>query len=224
MSLKSKIYIAIIAFSLAVIVAVLAARRIESVWLKPAASEESEEEAQSEDNFYYPFINEAAKAAQSDEEVPLPDRMVIALEEDEAYVPEKQMQKPFFGGQIDLPALAKEQEAYINSQGGAAADIGQEKFKNNERLELSFNNYENDPELQRFVRDMRRAMGEDLSNTQLSPQEMMDKILNNPQMRKILLEYSKNPKIMQMVENIIRNDTIPVRNNQSGPDKSVDNN
>ncbi len=215
MTFKSKIYVAIIAFSLAVIVAVLAARRIESVWLKPASSEESEE-AQQED-FYYPFINKAEKAAQSDTEEPLPDRMMIALDEEEAYVPEKQMQKPFFGGQIDLPALAKEQEAYINSQEVPSVEMGREKFKNNEDLELTFNNtYENDPELRRFVQDMRRAMGEDMTNAQLSPREMTEKILNNPQMRKILLEYSKNPKVMQMAQDLIRDTGKTVKNNRNG--------
>lgn len=220
MTFKSKIYVAIIAFSLAVIVAVLAARRIESVWLKPAYSEESED-IQLEEYFYYPFINEAEKAAQSDTQEPLPDRMVIALEEDEAYVPEKQMQKPFFGGQIDLPALAKEQEAYINAQSASPREISPDQFKNNEELELRFNNgYENDPELQRFVRDMRRAMGEDITNTQLSPQEMMDKILNNPQMRKILLEYSKNPKIMQIAEDLIKDAEKRAQNGSKGADNN----
>ena len=114
MNLKSKIYIGIIAFSLAVIIAVLAARRIQSVWFPPDKAADGE--TLEEEETYYPFVDGGGVPAEDFSQ--MPNRMVIAVEGQEAYVPEKQMQKPFFGGQIDLPALAKEQEAYINS--GAA--------------------------------------------------------------------------------------------------------
>lgn len=201
MNLKSKIYIGIIAFSLAVIVAVLAARRIQSVWFSPDKAADGE--MLEEDEAYYPFVD--GGAAQPEDAPQMPNRMVIAVEGEDAYVPEKQMQKPFFGGQIDLPALAKEQEAYINS--GAAergASINQEEFKNKEELRGDFGVNVQDPLLKQFMADMQKAMGEDALNRPLSPEEMMEKILNNPQMQKILLQYSKNPKLMQMADDAFK--------------------
>ena len=196
MNLKSKIYIGIIAFSLAVIIAVLAARRIQSVWFPPDKAAEGE--TLEEEETYYPFVDGGGVPAEDSSQ--MPNRMVIAVEGQEAYVPEKQMQKPFFGGQIDLPALAKEQEAYINSGAAERASINQEEFKNKEELRGDFGVNVQDPLLKQFMADMQKAMGEDDLNRPLSPEEMMEKVLNNPQMQKILLQYSKNPKLMQMAD------------------------
>lgn len=196
MNLKSKIYIGIIAFSLAVIIAVLAARRIQSVWFPPDKAAEGE--TLEEEETYYPFVDGGGVPAEDFSQ--MPNRMVIAVEGQEAYVPEKQMQKPFFGGQIDLPALAKEQEAYINSGAAERASINQEEFKNKEELRGDFSVNVQDPLLKQFMADMQKAMGEDDLNRPLSPEEMMEKVLNNPQMQKILLQYSKNPKLMQMAD------------------------
>lgn len=195
MSLKSRIYIGIIAFSLAVIVAVLAARRIQSVWF---ASDKSQAQAVEENENYYPFADEFAKSPE-DSPAP-PSRMLIAGEGEEAYVPEKPMQKPFFGGQIDLPALAREQEAYANSGEAKRASVEREEFKKGAEAKIDFERVSEDPVLKQFMADMQNAMGEDAFNGSLSAEEMMEKILNNPQMQKILLQYSKNPKLMQMAE------------------------
>ena len=199
MSFKSKIYTAVIAFSLAVIVAVIAARRIEEVWFNPYRN--SQEFDAEEEAGYYPFLDEAEKAPQGEA---ARDRMLIAADDEEAYVPEKQMQKPFFGGQIDLPALAKEQEVYIH------AEINEDRFKSGEDASLNFGeSYNDEPELKRFFNDMRKALGEDAISGKLSPQELTDRILNNPQTRKILLEYSKDPKIMQITEDILKETRKP---------------
>ncbi len=200
MNLKSKIYIGIIAFSLAVIIAVLAARRIQSVWFPPDKAAEGE--TIEEEETYYPFVDGGGVPAEDFSQ--MPNRMVIAVEGQEAYVPEKQMQKPFFGGQIDLPALAKEQEAYINSGAAERASINQEEFKNKEELRGDFGVNVQDPLLKQFMADMQKAMGEDDLNRPLSPEEMMEKVLNNPQMQKILLQYSKNPKLMQMADDAFK--------------------
>lgn len=200
MNLKSKIYIGIIAFSLAVIIAVLAARRIQSVWFPPDKAAEGE--TLEEEETYYPFVDGGGAPAEDSSQ--MPNRMVIAVEGQEAYVPEKQMQKPFFGGQIDLPALAKEQEAYINSGAAERASINQEEFKNKEELRGDFGVNVQDPLLKQFMADMQKAMGEDDLNRPLSPEEMMEKVLNNPQMQKILLQYSKNPKLMQMADDAFK--------------------
>ncbi|MGN0022436.1 MAG: hypothetical protein ACI352_00165 [Elusimicrobiaceae bacterium] len=199
MNLKSKIYIGIIIFSLAVIAAVLSARRIQSVWFPPDKSAESETV---DEEGYYPFAEGSGTLPEDSSQ--LPNRMMIAVEGEDAYVPEKQMQKPFFGGQIDLPALAKEQEAYINSGAAKKALIDQEEFKNKEELQADFEVYAQDPLLKQFVADMQKAMGEDMLNRPISPEEMTEKILNNPQMQKILLQYSKNPKLMQMADEAFR--------------------
>lgn len=200
MNLKSKIYIGIIAFSLAVIIAVLAARRIQSVWFPPDKAAEGE--TLEEEETYYPFVDGGGVPAEDFSQ--MPNRMVIAVEGQEAYVPEKQMQKPFFGGQIDLPALAKEQEAYINSGAAERASINQEEFKNKEELRGDFGVNVQDPLLKQFMADMQKAMGEDDLNRPLSPEEMLEKVLNNPQMQKILLQYSKNPKLMQMADDAFK--------------------
>ena len=99
-----------------------------------------------------------------------------------------------------MPALAKEQEAYINSGAAERASINQEEFKNKEELRGDFGVNVQDPLLKQFMADMQKAMGEDDLNRPLSPEEMMEKVLNNPQMQKILLQYSKNPKLMQMAD------------------------
>lgn len=215
MNLKSKIYIGIIAFSLAVIAAVLAARRIQSVWFPPDKAADGE--TLEEDEAYYPFVEGGEAPPEGSSQ--MPNRMVIAVEGEEAYVPEKQMQKPFFGGQIDLPALAKEQEAYINSGAAERASINQEEFKNKEELRGDFGANVQDPLLKQFMADMQKAMGEDALNRPVSPEEMMEKILNNPQMQKILLQYSKNPKLMQMADDAFKKAQAAQRGSASAKSK-----
>ena len=196
MNLKLKIYIAIMAFSVAVIVAVLSVRRIQSVWFPQA----DEQQTLTEEDTFYPFAaQDLAKASSEEEQPPAQDRIAIAANSEDAYVPQKQMQKPYFGGQIDLPALAKEQKAYIlehpDNVSGSAADV----YKNSTDAGIDFAKYRQDPRLKRLTDEVKKAMGADAFNGTIPPEELADRILKNPQMQKILLEYSKDPEVMQVI-------------------------
>ncbi len=188
------------AFSLALIVAVLSARRIQSVWFP---SKQAQTETAEEDEGYYPFVTEAEKKDTADSQTK--DKpMMIELAPEAAFMPEeKEMQKPFFGGQIDLPALAREQEAYRLSQSPLPEGKDIEHFKNEEEILPDFSRYANAPELENFAKDMQKAMAEAGLTPNIPPHEMVDKILKNPQMQKILLEYSKDPKIMSVIDEMI---------------------
>ena len=201
MTFKSRIYLGIMAFSLALIVAVVSARRIQSVWFTP---ENPEEKIVEEESNYYPFVDNANKTGA--EKASEANRISIALDPESAYIPEKEMQKPYFGGQIDLPALAKEQEAYrISAAMGKMPQSGMENYKTQEEIEPDFSRYKDSPELEKFAEDMRIAMAKAGLSTDMPPHEMVENILKNPQMQKILLEYSKDPKVMSIIDDMIAN-------------------
>lgn len=196
MNLKIKIYTAIMAFSVAVIIAVLSVRRIQSVWFPPSDGEQT----LTEEDTYYPFAaQDLAKASSEEEQPPAQDRIAIAVSQEDAYVPQKQIQKPYFGGQIDLPALAKEQKAYILEHPQQTNVDVAGVYKNSRSAELDFTKYEQDPRLKRLMGDVKKALGEDAFNGSIPPEQLADRILKSPQMQKILLEYSKDPEVMQMV-------------------------
>lgn len=196
MSIKSKVYICIMAFSLAVIVAVLSARRIQKVWF-PEHTDTQQETLSAEDTFYPFALQDDAATAENPEQVQ--NRIAIAVKEEEAYVPQKEMPKPYFGGQIDLPALAQEQKAYIIEQNKQGALPEAQDYVKGQGNEIVFSVLGTDPRLDKFVEEMKNALGTDKLNANLSPEEMTKEILNNPQIQKILLEYSKDPKIMEMI-------------------------
>lgn len=204
MTLKSKIYVCIIAFSLAVIVAVLSARRIKKVWL-PEKTDAQEETLTAEDTFYPFALKDNEQSLKDSDKTATENRIAIAVKEEEAYVPEKKMARPYFGGQIDLPALAQEQKAYIAEQikQGNMPNAQDYVKGQSDEIVFSVSGYD-DPRLDKFVEDMKNALGKDKLNANLSPEELTREILNNPQMQKILLEYSKDPQIMQMVGAVIK--------------------
>jgi len=202
MSLKSKIYVCIMAFSLAVTVAVLSVRRIQKVWF-PEKTDTQEETLTAEDT-YYPFASKDNAALEQDAQTTEENRMVIAVKEEEAYKPQKEMPKPYFGGQIDLPALAQEQKAYITQQVKQGNFPAAQNYVKAHSDEIIFSVSGSDPRLDKFVEDMKNALGKDKLNAGLSPEELTKEILNNPQMQKILLEYSKDPQIMEMIGAVIK--------------------
>lgn len=202
MSLKSKIYVCIMAFSLAVTVAVLSVRRIQKVWF-PEKTDTQEETLTAEDT-YYPFASKDNAVLEQDAQTAEENRMVIAVKEEEAYKPQKEMPKPYFGGQIDLPALAQEQKAYIARQVKQGNLPAAQNYVKGQPDEIIFSVSGSDPRLDKFVEDMKNALGKDKLNAGLSPEELTKEILNNPQMQKILLEYSKDPQIMEMIGAVIK--------------------
>ncbi|MDR0952909.1 MAG: hypothetical protein LBM71_01785 [Elusimicrobiota bacterium] len=68
--------------------------------------------------------------------------------------------------------------------------------------ELILNKYEGDYTLQRFAKAMQKATGKPFKAINLFDENLMQMAINNPQIQKILLEYTKDAAFEEFMERI----------------------
>jgi hypothetical protein len=163
MTFKSKIYLAVIIFSLLFLTAVKTVR----------------------------YIYRAN---------PDPQRARLEAQEHNAYLLRKQITEE------DFPPIDELEETYQNDADGETgyrAMIKPVVRKSDGKLfEEKVERYYRDPAMRAFNRDIQAAVG-DISFEDFLNSDFHGRYLNNPQIQKILLQYSKDPAFMNLMRQMV---------------------
>ena len=133
-------------------------------------------------------------ASQADSAVPTLTFNDVPVRSVPAAVPEKKIYRVW---------KEQPQEIYLQD---TALDPAQEKEQAQATVVSVLNDYRQEPKMQAFVADLRKATGrQDLDMAVLSGTQLSELMTQYPQIQQVVAEYAKDPEFVKILQEIFQN-------------------